>query len=134
MPEPVEQGDLCSGGCRILEDGCFAHLHAGQFPLRDSHLFEIEVFGPRLRVPFDLQIVAELIEFLAVLARQHDGAGAKSVTEGVHADSGLSLGSLGASRLLRVTSISLELFECGHIVILTNKAKLGAGPREFDVS
>ena len=62
------------------------------------------------------------------LAREDEGAGAESVTEGVHADSSLSLGSLGAGRLLRVASISLELFECCHIVILTNKAKIEVGP------
>src|SRR6202163_4714401 len=78
-------------------------------------------------MPFDFQIVAKLMEFGGIFARQHDGAGAESVTEGVHADSSFTLGGLGASRFLRVASIGLELFECCHRVILTNKAKFGRG-------
>jgi hypothetical protein len=45
------------------------------------------VFGPGLGEPFGFQVVAKLIEFVAILARQQDGAGAETVTEGVHADS-----------------------------------------------
>jgi hypothetical protein len=58
---------------------------------------------------------------------QHNGAGAETVTEGVHADSRFALGGLGASRFLSVATVGLELFECCHRVILTNKAKLGLG-------
>jgi hypothetical protein len=94
-------------------------------------LFDVKLLGPGLGMPFDFQIVAKLSEFLGVFARQHDGAGAKSVTEGVHANSSLSLGCLGASRFLGVASIGLELFDCCHIVILTNKAKFGGCGRSF---
>src|SRR5579859_6476000 len=80
-------------------------------------------------MPFGFQIVAELMELGGVFARQQDGAGAETVTEGVHAARSLTLGSLGAGRFLRVASIGLELFECCHSLILTNRAKLGGwGP------
>src|SRR5438045_5868534 len=123
LPETVEQGELILGAIGIFEEIYLAYFHAGQFPLRDRHLFDIELFGPRLGMPFDFEIVAKLSERLTVFARQHDGAGAKSVTEGVHADSSFSLGCLGAGRFLGVASVGLELLECCHIVILTNKAK-----------
>src|SRR5258708_7418532 len=42
LPEPVEHGELIFGGLGILEDIYLDHLHAGQFPLRYSHLFHIE--------------------------------------------------------------------------------------------
>ena len=132
LPEPVEHGELGCGLRHVREDGCFPYFHAAQFPLRDRHLLDIELFGPGLGIPFGFEIVAKLIEFLAIFARQHDGAGAKSVTEGVHADSSLTLGSFGASRLLRVASISLELFECRHIVSLRTKPNLELQP-EFRV-
>src|SRR5438045_7003926 len=121
LPETVEQGELILGAIGIFEEIYLAYFHAGQFPLRDRHLFDIELFGPGLGMPFDFEIVAKLSEFLAVLARQHDGAGAKSVTEGVHADSSLTLGSFGASRFLRVAPVGLELFECRHRVSLPTK-------------
>src|SRR5579859_6880814 len=76
-------------------------------------------------MPFGFQIVAELMELGGVFARQHDGAGAETVTEGVHAARSFTLGSLGASRFLRVASIGLELFERCHRAILTNRAKIG---------
>ena len=133
LPETVEQRDLVLGAVGILENINFAHFQADQFPLGNRHLFYVELLSPGLGLPFDFQIVAKLIEFLTIFARQHDGAGAKAMSEGVHANSSLSLGCLGAGRLLRVASISLELFECCHIVILTNKAKL-AGPRDLTVS
>jgi hypothetical protein len=128
LPEAVKHGDL-SLGVGLFENVHFDHFHPGQFPLRDCHLFHIELFGPGLGMPFDFQVVAEVIEFLAIFTRQHDGAGAKSVTEGVHANSSLSIGGLGASRFLRVAPIGLELFECCHRVFLTNKAKLGGEAR-----
>jgi hypothetical protein len=129
LPETVEQGELVLGIVGIFEEIYLTYFHANQFPLRDCHLLDVELFGPGLGMPFDFEVVAELSEFLAVFARQHDGAGAKSVTEGVHADSSLSLGSFGAGRLLGVASIRFELLESCHIVILilTNKAKLRTG-------
>jgi len=61
-------------------------------------LFCIELLGSSGRPPLGLELVAEALKFLAVLAGQHGGAGAKSVTEGVEGNGGLSLGSFGASR------------------------------------
>jgi len=99
LPEPIEEGDLSLGAGGFPEDIRLADFHAGQFPLRDRHLFQIELFGPGVGLPFGFQIVAKLMEFLAVFAGQDDGAGAKAVTEGVQANDGLSLGSFGAGRL-----------------------------------
>ena len=99
LPEPVEEGDLSCGAGGLPEDIRLAHFHARQFPLRDRHLLQIELFGPGVRLPFGFQIVAKLMEFVAVLAGQHDGAGAKAVTEGVQANDGLSFGGPGAGGL-----------------------------------
>ena len=99
LPEPVEQRDLVFGGCVLREDVYLTHFHAGQFPLGDRHLFDIELLGPALRLPFGFQIITELIEFNAAFAGQDYGAGAKAVSKGVQADGGLSLGSFGAGRL-----------------------------------
>jgi len=99
LPEPIEEGNLSSGAIGFAEDIRLTHFHARQFPLRDRHLLEIELFGPGLGLPFGFEIVAKAMEFLTVFAGQDDGAGAKAVTEGVEADSGLSLGSFGAGRL-----------------------------------
>ena len=49
-------------------------------------------------MPFGLEVVAELLKFLGLLAGQHDGAGAETVTEGVEADGRFSLGSFGTAR------------------------------------
>jgi hypothetical protein len=126
LPKAVEPGEL-RFGVVILEDIYLNDFHSGQFPLRDRHLLDIELFGPGLGMPFEFQIVAKVVEFGGIFARQHDGAGAESVTEGIHADSRFALGGFGASRFLRVSTIGLELFERCHSVFLTNKAKLSTG-------
>ena len=67
----------------MVEDAFLGYFDLRQFPLRDGHLLEVEMFGSGLRLPFGLEVIAELMEILGFLGRQHDGAGAKSVTEGV---------------------------------------------------
>jgi hypothetical protein len=114
LPEPVEERELALGAFHFLEDTCFAYFHADQLPLGDSHLVPHRTVRSWISAPIHFQIVAKLIEFLTVFARQHNGAGAKSVTEGVHADSRLSFGGLGASRVLRIATIGLELLDCCH--------------------
>jgi hypothetical protein len=116
LPETVQERELGFGAIHIVKNCCFSDFHADQFPLGDRHLLDIELFGPRLRRPFNFQVVAKLIEFGAIFARQHDGAGAETVTEGVHANCSFTLGSLGASRFLRVATVGLELFERCHRV------------------
>ena len=81
LPKPIEEGKLFFGGEALLEDTCLSHFHARQFPLRDRHLLQIELGGPRFRLPFAFQIVAELVEFLAAFAGEDDGSGAKAVPE-----------------------------------------------------
>ena len=81
----------------MLEDAFLGDFDARQFPLRDRHLLDVELFGSGLRLPFGFELIAKLMEVLGFLARQHDGAGAKSVTEGVELAGFFSLGSLWAS-------------------------------------
>ena len=102
LPEPVQQGDLVFSAELLCQETYFAYFHAPQFPLRDRHLLDVELFGSGLRQPFGLEVIAELMEILGFLGRQHDGAGAKSVTEGVELGNCFSLGSFGAGRLLCV--------------------------------
>jgi hypothetical protein len=109
LPEAVEHGELGLGLGFVGEDIDLAYFHAVQFPLRDGHLLDVELLGPGLGVPFGFQIVAKLMEFLGILAREHNGAGAKAVLEGVHADCRFSFGSFGAGRLLSVPAIRLDL-------------------------
>src|SRR5262249_15031818 len=92
-------------------------------PLRDCHLFQIEPCRPRLRLPFAFQIVAELVEFLAVFAWQYNGTSAKAVPEGVHANGGLSFGGSGAGGFERIATISVDLMDCCHS-FFTSKANL----------
>ena len=73
------------------------------------------LFRSGLRLPFGFEVIAELMEILGFLGRQHDGAGAKSVTEGVELGNCFSLGSFGAGRLLCVEAIGLDLFDGSHI-------------------
>jgi len=80
----------------LIEDAFLGYFDARQFPLRDGHLLEVEMFGSGLRLPFGLEVIAELMEILGFFGRQHDGGGAKSVTEGVHFAGLFSLGSLWA--------------------------------------
>src|SRR5712671_5600335 len=122
LPQAVEEGKMGFGGGGLLNDTGLSHLHAGQFPLRNRHLLQIELRRPRLGLPFTLQIVAELIEFLAAFAGQDDGMGAKAVTERVHADSRLSLGSPGAGGFERVAAIGVDLLDGCHMVFWTSKA------------
>jgi hypothetical protein len=58
----------------------------------------IELLGSSGRPTLALELVEEPLTFLAVFAGEHGGASAKSVTEGVESNGGLSLGSFGASR------------------------------------
>ena len=98
LPEPVQQRDLVFGAELLYQETCLAYLHAPQFPLRDCHLFAIEPFGPGLRLPFGFLILAELLKCFRLLAGQHDGVGAQSVTEAVQLNR-FALGSPRASRL-----------------------------------
>jgi hypothetical protein len=59
-------------------------------------LLNVELFGPRLRLPFGFEVVAKLVELIAILTGKDHGSGAKAVAEGVHADGRLSFGSCGA--------------------------------------
>ena len=127
LPQPVEEGKLGFGGEGLLEDTGFGHFHARQFPLRDCHLLQIELCRPRLRLPFAFQIVAELVEFLAVFAGQDNGASAKAVPEGVHADGSLTFGSLGASGFERIATIGVDLMDCCHMVFY-EQSQFGAAP------
>jgi hypothetical protein len=79
LPQAIEEADLVGV---VLENVDFAYFQARQFPLRDGHLLQIELFGTGAGLPFGFQIVAQLMEFLAILGRQDDGAGAQAVTEG----------------------------------------------------
>ena len=94
-----EQRDLDFGGGFLGYNAFFGHFDTGEFPLRDGHLLDVELLGPRGGLPFGFQVVAKLLEVVGVFAGQHDGAGAQSVTEGVQLDGCFSLGSLGAGRL-----------------------------------
>ena len=73
------------------------------------------------------------MEILRFLGRQHDGAGAKSVTEGVELGSRFSLGSLGAGRLQCVEPIGLDLFDGSHMFFPGNPTHWGASAAEFQV-
>src|SRR5207248_3001306 len=55
LPEPVQQRDLVFGAELLYQETYLAYLHAPQFPLRDRHLLDIELFGASLRLPFGLQ-------------------------------------------------------------------------------
>jgi hypothetical protein len=96
LPEPVEQQSLSFGGGVFLENPGFAYFHPRQFPLRDCHLLQIELFGSGSRLPFGFQIVAKLMKFQVVFAWKDDGTGAKAVPQRIQADGGFSRGSLGA--------------------------------------
>ena len=93
LPKLVDERDLEGGPGFLRQDAFLGDFHARKFPLRDCHLLHIELFGPRLRLPFGFQIAAKLVEFPGVFGGQHDGAGAKTVAEGVHANSRFCLGS-----------------------------------------
>jgi len=95
-------------------DGALGDFHASEFPPGDGHLFDIELLGQGLRLPFGFQITAELLKILLGFAGQDDAAGAQAVTQGVQADGGLSLGSSGASREERVATVGLDLLGCCH--------------------
>src|SRR5438128_206009 len=43
LPETVQQRDLVFGAELLYQETYFAYLHAPQFPLRDRHLFDIEL-------------------------------------------------------------------------------------------
>ena len=73
------------------------------------------------------------MEILGFLGRQHDGAGAKSVTEGVELGNCFSLGSFGAGRLLCVEAIGLDLFDGSHMFFPGNPTHWGASAAEFQV-
>ena len=95
LPEAVEHGELGLGSGFVGEDIDLAYFHAVQFPLRDGHLLDVKLLGAGLGLPFSFEVVAKLVELLGVLARQHNGAGAKAVFEGVHANSSFTLGGPG---------------------------------------
>src|SRR5947209_8146730 len=58
LPKPVQEWDLVLGAELLYQKTCLAYFHAPQFPLRNSHLLDIELFGPSLRLPFGVEIVA----------------------------------------------------------------------------
>jgi hypothetical protein len=82
-----------------------------------------------LREPFRREEVTELMKFVAFLARQDDAAGAKAVTEGVHAGSGLASECPRAGRFQRVSAVCLDLFARCHIVFGRSKPMLAAGAK-----
>jgi hypothetical protein len=57
LPETVEHGELDLGSGIGGEDTELAAFHAVQFPLGDGHLFDIELLGSGLGVPFGFQVV-----------------------------------------------------------------------------
>ncbi len=40
------------------------------------YLFQIEVLGPRLRLPFDFQVVAKLVKLVGLFTGKNHGSGA----------------------------------------------------------
>ena len=65
-------------GCAVLHcDAFFGSLDAGEFPLRDRHLLEVEVLGSGLGLPLGFEVVAELVEVVGIFTGEDDGAGAK---------------------------------------------------------
>ena len=113
LPAAVEDESLILGGAVLLHNAGFADFEAGEFPLRDRHLFDIMLFIPLLRLPDSFQIRAKLVEILALFAGQDSRAGTKAVTP-----------SGGARRLQRVATISLDLFDCSHF-FLNKQSQIG---------
>ena len=68
LPKTVQQRDLVFGAELLYQETYLACLHVPKFPLRDRHLFDLELFGPALRLPFGFQIFAELMKLFRVLA------------------------------------------------------------------
>ena len=115
LPDAVEERELEGSGDVLFEEAGFGDFPAGEFPLRDGHLLDVDLLGLGLRLPFGLEIIAETLEIFLALAGEDDGTGAKAVTKGVHAGSGLSLGGFGAGGFLRVAAVGVDLLLCGHI-------------------
>jgi hypothetical protein len=111
LPEPVKKRELDFDMGGFAEQICFTQFHARQFPLRDGHLLQIELFRPGPRAPFRLQILAKMLKFLVIFARQNNSAGTKPMAEGVEANRGLSLRSSGAGKLRPVALVRFDLLE-----------------------
>src|SRR5215831_15942832 len=99
LPEPVEKRDLDFDRSGFAEQICFTQFHTRQFPLRDGHLLQIELFRPGPWAPFSLQIPAKMLKFLVIFARQNNSAGTEPMAEPVEANGVLSLRSFGAGGL-----------------------------------
>jgi hypothetical protein len=92
LHQALEQGDLARLAGSFVEKGIVLYyLHAVEFPLRDRHLLDVELFGGGARAPFELEGVAKLVEVAAVLALQYDGAGAQAVPDGLQVESRFDL-------------------------------------------
>src|SRR5438874_13804178 len=68
LPKPVQEWDLVLGAELLYQETCLAYFHAPQFPLGNSHLLDIELLGPGLRLPFGFQVIAELLKCFRLLA------------------------------------------------------------------
>ncbi|HYW42530.1 MAG TPA: hypothetical protein VE959_06715 [Bryobacteraceae bacterium] len=92
-------------------------------------MFEIELLGSALRLPFGFEIIAEPLKILLLFAGEDDPAGAEAVTQGIEANGGLSLGSSGARRETRVSTIGLDLSGCRHM-FLNERSQFGSRPHQ----
>jgi hypothetical protein len=52
LPEFIDEGDLALRGEFLVEEALLGYFDARQFPLRDRHLLDVELLGPRLWLPF----------------------------------------------------------------------------------
>ncbi len=66
LGETVEQNGLVRRGGVSIESIRLGGFHANQFPLRDGHLPQVELFRVGLWPPFGFQGVAKLGELLAI--------------------------------------------------------------------
>jgi hypothetical protein len=108
--KPVEQSHLPFGINTLHEDAALAYLEAGQFPLRDGHLFDQELLGAIRGQPIRLQIGAERVKLVDVFAREQEAASPQAMAEGVEAYSGLPLRSFRAGGFQRIPEVGGELF------------------------
>ena len=114
LPHAIKKRHLDLRGSGAAEDICFAGFHADQFPLRDGHLLDVELFGSGLRPPLDFEIAAEFLKAEVILAGQDDGAGAEPIAKRVQPHGGFPLRSFRAARLKRIAAICFDLLRSCH--------------------
>jgi hypothetical protein len=78
--------------------------------LRSGHSFQVKQLGGTLRTPLAYKPVPKLFVLFLFFVGDEGATGAEAVGEGVEADSGLPLWSLGTRRLLRVFGVRFVLF------------------------